>query len=106
MVTRLTLAIRAAIHGAGDETSVVVVRVVPAVRVVIEGQIRAEVGVLPHPVTILISPPGNGAMRGGQDAESRRGHVFVQGLLEGALARTVDNRRGRRRWRCTGRKAG
>ena len=62
MVTRLTLAIRAAIHGAGDEPSVVVVRVVPAVRVVIRRQIRAEVGVLSHPVTILISPPGNGAV--------------------------------------------
>ena len=99
--TRLTLAVRAAFHGTGDETSVVVVRVVPAVRVVIGRQIRAEVGVLPHPVTILISPPvwkRSGARRSGRGV-----CVF---LAFGALARTVDNRRGRRQRRCTGRKDG
>ena len=101
MGMRLTLAVRAAFHGTGDETSVVVVRVVPAVRVVIGRQIRAEVGVLPHPVTILISPPvwkRSGARRSGRGV-----CVF---MAFGALARTVDNRRGRRQRRCTGRKDG
>ena len=52
---RHTLTVGAAVHGAGDEAFVVVVRVVPAVRVVVGRQICPEVRVFSHPVTILIT---------------------------------------------------